>query len=109
MEEARRIREDGVNAHNLSVMIAHYNQLVGRFNTLWNGCLEVGKEFDRQQAEARRELLTRDERIADLERQLAAEKATVQCMRAHAYDMMILRLDQEKERREREAARSQQG
>ncbi len=107
MKEARRIREDRTNADSLDTMIAHYNELVGRFNRLWNGCLEASNEFERYKNDANSLIEQRNERIEDLERQLAAAKATERRLLAEAYDLMILRLDRENEREQREAARSQ--
>src|SRR4051812_1547756 len=54
MKEARHVREDRIAAFNLDLMITEYNDLVERFNRLWNGCMEAGKEFDRSMGRGER-------------------------------------------------------
>jgi hypothetical protein len=67
-EEARQIRDDGVNSYNLTVVTMKYNELVGRFNQLIDSAEHVAQVADGLQSQ----LVARDQEIADLKQQLAA-------------------------------------
>ena len=70
-EEARRIRDDGVNSSNLVVVTMNYNELVERFNQL----MDVAEKAARMADSLQSQLAARDQEIADLKQQLAAANA----------------------------------
>ena len=70
-EEARRIKEDGRNAYNLTAMTINYDNLAGRYNDLvvsFNTLLDTSQQADRM-------LASRDQEIADLRQKLAESQA----------------------------------
>jgi predicted RNase H-like nuclease (RuvC/YqgF family) len=80
-EEARRIKEDGRNAHNLTAMTINYDNLAGRYNDLvvrFNDLLDGSQKAARHADQLQDEVANRDREIADLNRRLAEAQAEIQ-------------------------------
>jgi hypothetical protein len=70
-DEARRIRDDGVNSTHLAVVTMKYNELVDRFNQL----MDVAEHAARMADSLQGRVAARDQEIAELNQQLADAKA----------------------------------
>jgi hypothetical protein len=70
-EQARRIRDDGVNSSNLAVVTMKYHELAERFNQL----MGVAEHASRMADSLQSQVAARDQEIAELKQQLADAKA----------------------------------
>ena len=79
-EESRRIKEDGLNAYNLTAMTINYDNLAGRYNDLvvrFNNLLDGSQKAARQADQLQEEVANRDREIADLNQRLAEAQTEI--------------------------------
>jgi hypothetical protein len=104
MKEARRIEEQSIAQTQYDWLLAKHNDLVARYNKLLNMGLHAARVADSRWDQ----LVERDQRIAELEAQLAATQADEKKYRQLYVQEGFKRLYREKEIKLLREARSQQ-